>query len=151
MIHGLLWFPLLGIFFWLAWAGWNDFQKVEAYRQWAKNFQRAKYDLYAVLGWDGQQLLWGKPTRQGILELQTLPLAKIKSIGLLIDHQTRSLPEAQQLLQQGKPPQRIDLQLGYCPPPNDGSQPEVTTTWKTIPFTDLALALEWAEWLQGKV
>ena len=50
MERGLLWLPLLAVFFWLAWSGWNEYQKVEAYRRWAADYDKAKYDLYAVLG-----------------------------------------------------------------------------------------------------
>jgi hypothetical protein len=49
MIH-LLWFPLLAVFIGLAWAGWNEFQKLEVYKSWAAQFDRAKFDIYAVLG-----------------------------------------------------------------------------------------------------
>lgn len=50
MEHGLLWLPLLAAFFWLAWQGSQEYQKIEAYRTWAEQFDKAKYDIYAVLG-----------------------------------------------------------------------------------------------------
>ncbi len=53
MTRGLIWLPLLAIFIGLAWAGWNEYQKLEAYRAWAEQFDRAKYDIYAVLGQKG--------------------------------------------------------------------------------------------------
>ena len=71
MERGLLWLPLLAVFIGLAWAGWNESQKVEAYRVWAKPFAKVKYDIYAVLGQNGTHLTWGKPTRKGIVNLQT--------------------------------------------------------------------------------
>lgn len=59
MERGLLWLPLLAVFIWLAWQGWNEYQKVEAYQNWAKHFERAKYDIYAVLAQNGSNLTWG--------------------------------------------------------------------------------------------
>ena len=50
MARGLLWLPLLVAFIWLAWSGWNEYQKLEAYKIWAEDFDNAKFDIYAVLG-----------------------------------------------------------------------------------------------------
>ncbi|MCF3606421.1 hypothetical protein L2E81_07160 [Planktothrix agardhii 1033] len=36
MERGLLWLPLLAIFIGLAWSGWNEYQKLEAYQAWAR-------------------------------------------------------------------------------------------------------------------
>ncbi|NMG58545.1 hypothetical protein E1H12_08395, partial [Geitlerinema sp. P-1104] len=59
MERGLIWLPLLVLFFGLAWAGWNEFRKVDAYQGWAKGFDRAKYDILSVLGQRGDRLVWG--------------------------------------------------------------------------------------------
>ncbi|NER00329.1 MAG: hypothetical protein F6K30_27140 [Cyanothece sp. SIO2G6] len=72
MIHGLMWLPLLAIFIGLAWAGWNEYQKVEVYRQWATGAERAKYDIRAALKQEKGTLIWGTPSRSGILNLQTV-------------------------------------------------------------------------------
>ena len=85
-----MWLPLLAIFFWLAWAGWNEYQKLEAYKQWAVQFERAKYDIYAALGQKGDKLVWGLPTRQGIIETQALSIKDIQTITLEIDGQSVS-------------------------------------------------------------
>ena len=53
------------MFIGLAWAGWNEYNKLEAYKVWAQSFERAKYDIYAALGQQGDVLTWGVPTRQG--------------------------------------------------------------------------------------
>ncbi len=82
-----MWLPLLAIFIWLAWAGWNEYQKVEAYRLWALPFTKVKYDLYAVLGQDGDSLIWGKPTRKGPVNLQSFSLQDVKSIRILANGQ----------------------------------------------------------------
>ena len=80
MERGLLWLPLLAVFIGLAWAGWHEFQKLEAYQRWAADWERAKYDLYAVVGQRGSTLTWGQPTRQGPVVCQTLDLGTVVAI-----------------------------------------------------------------------
>ncbi|MEO1466231.1 MAG: hypothetical protein AAFR89_08365, partial [Cyanobacteria bacterium J06633_1] len=80
MERGLLWLPLLVAFFWLAWSGWNEYQKLEAYKVWAENFDNAKFDIYAVLGKKAQQITWGKPTRKGMVELKSFSLDNVEDI-----------------------------------------------------------------------
>jgi len=82
MERGLLWLPLLWVFIWLAWAGWNEYQKLEAYKQWAAEFERAKYDIYAALGQQGDRLVWGAPTRQGPVGMQEISLHGVQHITL---------------------------------------------------------------------
>jgi hypothetical protein len=132
MTKGLLWLPLLALFFWLAWAGWNEYQKLEAYRTWAESFDRAKYDIYAVLGQKGNDLTWGKPTRKGPIALQTFSLRQVKSLQLLADDQaieltTEMLPRVRRAA--------LAFQL------ESGDR-------VTIPFTDLSLAQQWAKVLK---
>ena len=71
MERGLLWLPLLVAFIWLAWSGWNEYQKLEAYKVWAEEFDNAKFDIYAVLGKKERQVTWGKPTRKGMVDLKS--------------------------------------------------------------------------------
>ncbi|HIK26897.1 MAG: hypothetical protein N3E45_09880 [Oscillatoriaceae bacterium SKW80] len=135
MERGLLWLPLLVIFIWLAWAGWNEYQKVEAYRIWAKQFQRSKYDIYAVLGQAGREITWGKPTRKGPINLQTFTLDDVQSIKLLIDGQPVNLQS---------PPNRggaAALEFSFFSP----------TAPVRIPFTEVALAVEWGKQLQQEL
>ncbi|HEY9835810.1 MAG TPA: hypothetical protein V6D27_02865, partial [Vampirovibrionales bacterium] len=87
MERGLMWLPLLALFIGLAWAGWNEYQKVEAYRLWAQGFDRTKYDIYAVLGEKGDCLTWGKPTRKGPVNQQTFSLKEVESLHLLVNEQ----------------------------------------------------------------
>jgi hypothetical protein len=129
MIH-LLWFPLLAVFIGLAWAGWNEFQKLEGYRVWAAQFDRAKFDIYSVLGQKGDDLTWGKPTRQGILNLQEISRAQVQSIHLrandqIFDWETPP-PKARKVA--------IELRLQNAQPVQ-------------IPFTDLELAVQWGKFL----
>ena len=137
MERGLLWLPLLGLFIWLAWAGWNEYQKVEAYRIWAEGFDRAKYDIYSVLGQKGSDITWGKPTRKEPIDLQTFSLQDVQDLQLLVDNQA---VDPNQLPDRGK---NIALQFQL---PDRAIQ---------VPFTDLSLASQWyaalqPDWLKYK-
>ncbi len=129
MARGLLWLPLLVLFFWLAWAGWNEYQKVEAYRVWAQQFEQAKYDIYSVLGQTGDRLTWGKPTRKGPSNLATFSLQQVQSIHLQVNDLPVD-PEA--------PPQRGRAALKFQ---------FIDATSLQIPFTEIPLAARWAKHL----
>lgn len=132
MERGLLWLPLLGLFIWLAWAGWNEYQKLEAYQRWAEQFEKAKYDIYAVLGHKGMEVMWGKPARQQPVALQTFSLQDVATIQLLVN----------------------DLPVSFESPPNKGkgalefvfSEPQKSAI---VPFTEIALAAKWGKYLLG--
>lgn len=132
MERGLLWLPLLGVFIWLAWAGWNEYQKLEAYKQWAAEFDRAKYDIYAALGQRGDRLVWGQPTRQGPVAVQTVSLHEVQQLTLY--GQDKALPPPTAALPKGCTVAiAVDLANG-------------DRRW--IPFTDLDLAIAWQNQLQ---
>lgn len=132
MERGLLWLPLLMVFIGLAWAGWNEYQKVEAYRIWAQGFQKAKYDIRAVLGLNDQTLTWGVPTRRGVAGEQTIALDQVQAIYLRLDGEQ---------VDPSSPPQqarRIFLELQLLP----------KTSVVQIPFTEIDLAAAWTRYLQ---
>ncbi|MEM1366943.1 MAG: hypothetical protein AAGG02_02785 [Cyanobacteria bacterium P01_H01_bin.15] len=133
MERGLLWLPLLAIFIGLAWAGWNEYQKVEAYRRWAEDFDHAKYDVRAVLGQKDGQLTWGKPTRSGPVNLYTLSLSQIQQIQLFVNQQAVSSEPAPA---KGSPELAFELK--------DGNQVK-------IPFTEIELAVLWQEYLSTEL
>ena len=133
MERGLLWLPLLVLFFWLAWAGWNEYQKVEAYRIWAESFERSKYDIYAVLGQKGREITWGKPTRKAPKDLQTFSLDNVRSIRLLVNGK----PVEGELPNKGKAALEFTLKDTKFP--------------ITIPFTEVSLAAEWGKFLENKI
>lgn len=135
MIHGLLWLPLLFAFFWLAWSGWNEYQKIEAYRNWAGNFERAKYDIYSVLGQKDSDLTWGKPKRKGPIDLQTFSLKDVQSINLLVDDKPVNL---EQLPNQGR---TIVIEFILS---------QSTASIK-VPFTEIPLGAEWCKFLQKEL
>ena len=134
MERGLMWLPLLAIFIGLAWAGWNEYQKLEAYRVWAEQFAKAKYDIYAVLGQHEDSLTWGKPTRSGPVNLQTFSLKNVQSIQLLVNGAV------------------VDLES----PPSSGKaivlqfllQDAATVQ---VPFTEIPLATKWGKYLQQEL
>lgn len=134
MERGLLWLPLLVIFSWLAWQGRNEFQKVEAYENWAKQFERSKYDIYAVLAQKGSDLTWGKPTSKGIIDLKTFSLKNVRSLDLVVDEKPVSLET---------PPNKgraIALEFIFA----DGETVRV-------PFTEIPIAVNWAKYLQQEL
>jgi len=131
MERGLLWLPLLVVFIWLAWSGWNEYRKLEAYKVWAKDFDNAKFDIYAVLGRKERQLTWGKPTRGGMVELESFSLDEVDQIKLLVSDRVVD-PNAENLPSKGKPFLEFDLK-----------NQEVIR----VPFTDVLLATKWRKYL----
>ena len=132
MVRGLLWLVLLAVFIWLAWQGRNEYQKVEAYRNWAQQFERAKYDIYAVLGQNGSNLTWGKPTPQGPIQLNTFSLKDVQAIRLIVDNQP---------VETATPPSKgreISLEFVFADP----------AASVRVPFTEVPLAAEWGNYLQ---
>lgn len=132
MERGLLWLPLLVMFFWLAWQGSKEYQKVEAYRAWAEQFERAKYDIYAVLGQKGNNLTWGKPTPKGPIKLETFSLLDVKEICLLVDEKKVDL---ENIPEKGR---SIELEFLFSE----------STDSVRVPFTEIPLAAEWGKFLQ---
>lgn len=133
MERGLLWLPLLFMFFWLAWQGSKEYQKVEAYRAWAEQFERAKYDIYAVLGQKGKDITWGKPTPKGPIKLETFSLVDVQKIQLLVDDK---------IVEIDNPPEKgrqIELEFLFAEKPQS----------VRVPFTEIPLAAEWGKFLQG--
>ncbi len=129
MERGLFWSVLLMIFFGLTWMGWNEYQKIQVYEKWAANFDKAKYDIYAVLGLKNRQITWGKPTRKGIINSETFALENVISMTVLVNEKSINLDN---LPEKGKP------------------EIEFTLAEKVIkiPFTEIELAVKWLNYLQ---
>lgn len=132
MERGLVWLPLLIIFIWLAWSGWNEYQKVEAYGRWAADFEKSKYDIYAVLGKNGDRLTWGQPTRREPINLQTFSLQDVESINLKVDGR---LVDSDNIPESGR-----KIFLDFKMKNSDSSI--------SIPFTQVSLANNWRNYLQ---
>jgi len=143
MIHGLMWFPLLGIFMGLAYGGWNEYQRLEAYKLWAVDFERAKFDVRSALGQRGRELTWGKPTRQGPVDLQTVSLDAIQQLRVRLDRDVIDpLAIAPETLEQNPYPNRKLIAIELTLNADSGTDP------MAIPFTDSVLAIRWGQALQ---
>jgi hypothetical protein len=132
MERGLLWLPLLALFIGLAWAGRNEYRKVEAYQNWATQFDRAKYDLYSVLGQKGKDITWGQPTHLGPVNLQTFSLDIVQAIFPTIDGQPIDC--------QNPPDQGRSIHLEF-----QLADPAASIR---IPFTEIPLAITWGIYLE---
>ncbi|MFN4066424.1 MAG: hypothetical protein ACK4K5_04295 [Thermosynechococcus sp.] len=133
MSHGLLWLPLLAVFIVLAWLGWVEYRKLEHYRQWAQQFEASKYDIAAVLGQQGDRLTWGRPTRQGIVNLQTCELSTLQRVWVEGGGQRL---ETERDRFKGTIHLVLQTTTGEC---------------YRISFTELPLALAWRDRLAGKI
>ena len=131
MARGLLWLPLLVAFIWLAWSGWNEYHKLEAYKLWAEDFDNAKFDIYAVLGKKAREITWGKPSRKGMTNLESFSLDNVQEINLLVSDRPVELDN---LPRKGKVALEFNL---------SDQQKSLQ-----IPFTDIALAAKWFSYLQ---
>jgi hypothetical protein len=128
MIHGLLWLPLLALFIGLAWAGWNEYQKLEAYKIWAADFDRTKYDIRSVLGQSGNAIVWGQPDRGAPKNLQTFSLKNVERIQLVVDGE---------VVDPLNPPNKgKSIVLEFVRSGEDAVQ---------VPFTQVDLAVQWGQ------
>ncbi|WP_107670331.1 hypothetical protein [Cyanothece sp. BG0011] len=133
MARGLFWLSLLVVFFILAWSGWNEYQKLEAYRQWAENFDQAKYDIYAIIGVKGKEITWGKPGRSIPDTLPKFLLTDVDKIDLLVNDKSVDLGN---LPNKGKPV----IQFNF----SHQDQGSIK-----IPFTEIDLAAKWVKYLEN--
>ncbi len=137
MERGLIWLSLLLVFVGLASLGWNEYQKVEAYRRWAAEaeFEKSKYDIYAVLAQKGTNLTWGKPTRTGPINQSTFSLNDVQAINLVVDDR---LVEIESPPRKGR---KVALEFTFTQ-----KVPQVR-----VPFTEISLAAEWGKYLNSQL
>jgi hypothetical protein len=139
MERGILWSALLLVFIGLAWLGWQEYQKIQAYQRWAAQFDQAKYDIYAVLGQKGDRLTWGIPTAKGPINLQDFSLQDVETIMLCVDGRQIDLQSAANAL--GR---KIALKFRFKSDLSKLDQESIE-----IPFTEVDLACRWGEHLQA--
>lgn len=132
MERGLLWLPLLVMFIGLAWAGWAEYTKIEAYKLWAEGFEQAKYDLYSIMGYRNGTITYGKATRKGMVDLKTVAIASLSQISLQVNDQP--ITDLDNLPTKGK----AALVL----------HPKANQAQIAIPFTQIDLAAKWVVYLQ---
>ncbi|ERN42476.1 hypothetical protein KR51_00007870 [Rubidibacter lacunae KORDI 51-2] len=128
-LRGILWLPLLALFVWLARAGWCEYQNVEAYRRWSASFERAKYDIYAVLGQKGALVTWGKPARPVPADIESFSLADVEAVQLLVDERPTNPSTA---------PEQGKAAIAFA----------LSDRTIAVPFTQPRLAARWTEVLQ---
>jgi hypothetical protein len=142
MERGLMWLPLLGAFIWLARAGADEYQKLEAYKRWAVGFDRCKYDIYAVIGLKDRELSWGKPTKKEFKDIQTFSLDRVKQVQLVVDNKPIELEQYPDNLDNlPVSGSRANLRFEFV----DNS--EIVN----IPFTEIPMAAEWKVFLQSEI
>ena len=137
-----MWLPLLGIFIWLARAGANEYHKLEAYKRWAVGFDRCKYDIYAVLGLKDREIRWGVPTKAGPKDLQIFSLDRVKQVQLVVDNKPIDLAKYADDLD-NLPVSGNHIALVFEMIDSDDTI--------DIPFTEVQMAAEWAEFLQQAI
>ncbi len=133
MVRGLFWLSLLVVFFLLAWGGWNEYQKLEAYRVWAEDFDQAKYDIYAIIGVKDKEITWGQPGRSIPDNLPKFLLNDVDKIELLVNDKSVDLAN---LPKKGKPV----IQFSFIEENKSGVK---------IPFTEIDLAAKWLTYLDN--
>ncbi|MGK7938872.1 MAG: hypothetical protein AB4062_01670 [Crocosphaera sp.] len=133
MVRGLFWLSLLMVFFALACSGWNEYQKLEAYRLWAEDFDQAKYDIYAIIGVKGKEITWGKPSRSLRDNFPKFLLNDVDKIELWVNDKAVDL---ESLPSRGK----AVITFHFI----DGKQPIIY-----IPFTEIPLAAKWVNYLDN--
>jgi hypothetical protein len=127
MERGLPWLVFLAAFIGLAIAGWNEYQKIQAYEAWAADFDRAKYDIKSVLGQKGDRLVWGQPSRTQPQNLQEISLISVAEVRLLVKGVVVD-PLA--------PPRGGNVELELL---------RAEQSAVRIPFTDVDLAVRWGQ------
>ena len=84
------------------------------------------------MGRKGERITWGKPTRKGMIELESFSLAQVEQISLRVSDRIVN-PDLENLPDQGKPSLEFDL----------NEQKSLR-----IPFTDISLAAKWCNYLR---
>ncbi len=133
MAHGLIWSALLLLLVWLTWSGKREYDKLQRYQEWARQFEKSKYDIYAVLGKKGDLLVVGIPTPRGITEEKTVYLSRLKAVELYWKKQL--LSPGQQIPEGGEGLLKLVLE-------------EETVE---VPFTDIKIAARWRDYLSSLV
>jgi len=130
MERGLFWLPLLILFFWLAWSGKNEYQKLENYKLWAENFEKSKYDIYAVIGIKDKILTWGKPKAKGVIDESSFSLDDVTQINILVKDKITPVSD---LSEEGEASLQFVMEEGQI---------------IVIPFTQVNLVQQWYNYLQ---
>lgn len=133
MERGLIWLPLLVLFFWLVWSGKKEYDKVQVYQLWSEQFDKSKYDIYSVLGKKGDLITIGIPTNKGIKDQKTFSLQDLSQLNLLMKNK---IIDGDNIPDKGEANLQFQLRENQI---------------IDVPFTDINIAHQWFKYLRGSL
>ena len=131
MLHGLLWLPLIFIFFLLTALGWLERRRQNLFRNWAKGSELCKLDSSGAAYLKDGKLTWSAFEAGEFKEKDTFIIKKLELIELMA-------------LTSGEAP-LTDESQGKCRLRLIGSGKEMD-----VPFSDADRAREWMNQLMQK-
>ena len=131
MLHGLLWFPLILIFFLLTALGWLERRRQNLFRNWANGSELCKLDSSGAAYLKDGKLTWSAFEAGEFKEKESFIIKKLELIELMA-------------LTSGEAP-LTDESQGKCRLRLVGSGREMD-----VPFSDADRAREWMDQLMQK-
>ena len=131
MLHGLLWFPLIFIFFLLTALGWLERRRQNLFRNWANGSELCKLDSSGAAYLKDGKLTWSAFEAGEFKEKDSFIIKKLELIELMA-------------LTSGEAP-LTDESQGKCRLRLVGSGREMD-----VPFSDADRAREWMDQLMQK-
>ena len=132
MLHGLLWLPLIFIFFLLTALGWLERRRQNLFRNWANGSELCKLDSSGAAYLKNGKLIWSAFEAGEFKEKDSFIIKKLELIELMA-------------LTSGEAP-LTDESQGKCRLRLVGSGKEMD-----VPFSDADSAREWMDQLMQKV
>ena len=132
MLHGLLWLPLIFIFFLLTALGWLERRRQNLFRNWANGSELCKLDSSGAAYLKDGKLIWSAFEAGEFKEKDSFIIKKLELIELMA-------------LTSGEAP-LTDESQGKCRLRLVGSGKEMD-----VPFSDADSAREWMDQLMQKV
>ena len=131
MLHGLLWLPLIFIFFLLTALGWLERRRQNLFRNWANGSELCKLDSSGAAYLKNGKLIWSAFEAGKFKEKDSFIIKKLELIELMA-------------LTSGEAP-LTDESQGKCRLRLVGSGKEMD-----VPFSDADSAREWMDQLMQK-
>ena len=131
MLHGLLWLPLIFIFFLLTALGWLERRRQNLFRNWALGSELCKLDSSGAAYLKGGKLIWSAFEAGEFKEKDSFIIKKLELIELMA-------------LTSGEAP-LTDESQGKCRLRLVGNGREMD-----VPFSDADRAREWMDQLMQK-
>lgn len=130
MERGLLWLPLLVLFFWLAWSGKKNMIKFRLIKHGQNNLISPNMTFIQCWGKKGDLITIGIPTNQGIKEQKTFSLQNLSQLNLLVKNQVVDVDNL---------PEKGEATLQFSLKENQTID---------VPFTDINIASQWLKYLK---